>query len=138
MAYGAAWGVTMWSVYGLVEFLLFTGVPVFREGAVLNPVGWRTNAMVFGCYWILGALFGALTGALVNKWCMRSIGGMERRPDLTRFTGSLSLLVGLLINLVSAVPLRTAALPMLGIVLALASATVWAMLMPKSRVTGCV
>src|SRR3954452_9189444 len=110
VALGTVWGVAMWSAYGLLEYFLYSVIPLFtRPGAVFTPANWRTNALIFDAYWILGALSGALFGWIAQRWSSRSVAGLEERRDLTRLPGMLSLLLGVILNLFSAFPLGRSA-----------------------------
>src|SRR4051812_11986885 len=65
IAMGALWGLIAWSGYGLLEFFLSAVYPMMtRASAVFTIENWRINAVLFDCYWVLGALSGALMGAL--------------------------------------------------------------------------
>jgi arylsulfatase A-like enzyme len=134
VALGAVWGVTMWSAYGLLEYFLYSVIPLFtRPGAVFTPANWRLNALIFDSYWILGALTGAVAGWLAHRWSVSSVAGMEARLDLTRLPGTLSLLLGVVLNLLTAFPLGRSAILILVMAIALGSATIWALARPKSR-----
>jgi arylsulfatase A-like enzyme len=139
VAFGAVWGVAMWSAYALVEYFAYSALPLFiRPAAVFTPANWRSNALILDCYWVLGALLGALAGALSHRWTTRSVAGMDRRLDLTSVPGSLSLLFGVAVNLVFAAPLGHSAMLTLATTGALGAAMIWALLRPKSAIARWV
>src|SRR5215813_5742977 len=87
VARGVAWGVAMWSAYALVEYVLYSVLPLFtRPGAVFTPENWRINALILDCYWLLGAITGGVAGAIAHRLSLRSAAGLESRPDLSRLT----------------------------------------------------
>jgi arylsulfatase A-like enzyme len=134
-----AWGVAMWSAYALVEYLLYSVLPLFtRSGAVFTPENWRINALILDCYWLLGAITGGVAGAIAHRLAMRSVAGLESRPDLSRLPGSLSLLFGVMVNLATGFPLGRSAILILCMATVLGTAMVWALLRPKSRIAGWV
>ena len=130
--WGAIWGAAVWSTYGTLEFLLYSFVPLCtRPLAVFTPLTWQATALIFACYWLIGALAGGLLGSLAAL-AMRGRDWPEGSAGPFRLAASFGLLAGVIITHVLAYPLGRSATVTLAMVVILSGATVWALLHPAA------
>lgn len=64
---GALYGMIVWAIYGIVEFITTIGVPYLVIEGRQSPLWeWRFTAALFALYLLAGIVLGALSGALVS------------------------------------------------------------------------
>jgi arylsulfatase A-like enzyme len=130
---GAAWGIVFWSAYAIVEYFLYSAVPLFQESfGIFTLSHWSLSGVLFDCYWILGALAGAAFGAILARWDLRTQPGDAEAFESGRLPAALSLIAAVLINLCSALPLRHFALMVAIIAASVGAAILWVLRHPRS------
>jgi arylsulfatase A-like enzyme len=136
---GAVWGIVFWSAYGIVEYFLYSVVPLFqRSSGVFTMTAWKLTGVLFDCYWILGAICGALFTVAFDRWDRTSFADCEDEFECGRRPAALSLLVAVCLNLVRSIGIGHYGLGMLGVAAALGIAIVWCMRRPGSRLAQWV
>src|SRR5947208_2803623 len=96
IAWGALFGAGAWSAYAVVEFIFSSVVfRVTRPYAMFPAWHWRLTVFVIIGYLVFGLLAGALAGLGVALWRRE-----DRRDDLLEAAAGLTLVAGLIANLV--------------------------------------
>jgi arylsulfatase A-like enzyme len=138
-AAGAVWGVVFWSAYGIVEYVLYSAVRLFQEPeGVFTIAHWQLSGLLFDCYWILGALSGALIAWALTPWDRPLAAGADDPYDCGRLSGSLSLLAAVVVNLALSFPLGHFAASVFAVAITAAAAILWVMRYPASRLANWV
>jgi arylsulfatase A-like enzyme len=114
MLKGAAHGLCIWLIYGIVEFALSIGVPIFSSDNQISSWQWPLIGHVFLVYALAGLLLGAVGGALLRG------SGYQAMADLT-------LVAAFVINLIPGWPLARSENIALLVAVALAAALVAAL-----------
>ena len=114
MLKGAAQGLCIWLIYGIVEFALSIGVPIFSSDNQISSWQWPLIGHVFLVYALAGLLLGAVGGALLRG------SGYQAMADLT-------LVAAFVINLIPGWPLARSENIALLVAVALAAALVAAL-----------
>ena len=136
---GLAWGVAMWSAYAILEYFLLSAIPLFLgPQAIFTASHWRLSGLLFGGYWILGAITGAAAGTLIRYYYPKSAAAQKRRLDLGRLPATLGLLLAVEVNLLVELPLRSFAKLTLCVAVALSIAILWVLRHPGSRLVSWV
>jgi arylsulfatase A-like enzyme len=112
MLKGAAHGLCIWLIYGVVEFALSIGVPIFLSDNQICSWQWPLIGHVFLVYALAGLLLGAVGGALVQR------SGYQAMADLT-------VVAAFLINLIPGWPLARSENIALIVAIALATSLVF-------------
>lgn len=125
---GAASGLQIWLVYGVVEFVLAYAIPVlFQPDVEFLPWQWRPIGLAFGMYVLLGVVLGSAGGALL-AWTRRQ--WTSRLHIDHEIMAALTFTIAFAVNLIPARPLDTSEYIALAIALLLgasfAGALVWA------------
>ena len=136
IAMGAAWGVAAFSAYALVEYFIFAVWPLFTTGgAVLTPGNWRLTTWLLNSYWVLGALAGALFGALASRLPETAGPASKLRP---RLAASFSLYLAVVLNILTGPALQYGARTVLVLATGMLLATGWALLRPDIKLASWV
>lgn len=131
---GLGWGLTIWWAYAIVEYILLSVIPLFRDReAVFGPEHWRSSGLLFDTYWILGALSGAAAGTLAANCDLSA-----RNLDRSRLPATLGLLVAVQVNLCCTIPLGSFAWLTLFLAFAFSVAILWALRHPNSAIVNLV
>src|SRR5580765_7096194 len=96
LAEGLVWGLSIWTAYAALEFLLYTVFPLYTQPEmVISPLAWRVQTLLLNCYWVVGILGGS-SGAVLAGTLSR---GRTNTADVARLGASLSLLAVAAYNL---------------------------------------
>jgi arylsulfatase A-like enzyme len=71
----SAYGTLIWLAYAQIEYILCVLAPLRFEGFMLPVSHWRSTAVVFGAYAVVGAIVGGLAGAAATL-----LGSPKQRP----------------------------------------------------------
>jgi len=134
---GAAWGVVAWSAYGLVEYMICAAWPLFTvDRAVFTSLNWTLSAWLLNAYWVLGALAGAMFGAVFTR--MRASGASVVEEDRARLVGKLGLYIAIFTQLLTIGPWQSGVRTVLVTDAILLGSTVWVLCRPASRLAAWV
>jgi hypothetical protein len=131
--------LVFWSAYGIVEYFLYSAVPLFqRPNGIFTMTHWRLSGLLFDCYWILGAITGSLFAVALGPWDRRKVTRREDAFDCGRLPASLSLLAAVSINFLIASPSGHLGSAVVGVSVGFGALILYIMRRPDSRLAGWI
>ena len=102
---GALRGLTTWTAYALLEFVLASLAPLLlRSESIFTPLDWKLTAVLFGFCMLAGLVLGALGGIVVQAAEV----GAENSGSFLQAAATLTLVVCFGVNLLAQFPLKLA------------------------------